>query len=64
MSNPKSHGAPAQKAALDNHANQLNSNNTAYWSSRGVPAPAPQPQVTPSAPSAGSGSGGAKTSQK
>jgi hypothetical protein len=28
------------KAARDNRANQLNSNNPAYWSSRGVTPPA------------------------
>lgn len=42
------------KAARDNHANQLNSNNAAYWKSRGeegVPSetttPAPSPEVPP-----------------
>lgn len=28
------------KANVDNRANQLNSNNRAYWSSRGAPRPA------------------------
>jgi hypothetical protein len=41
------------KANVDNRANQLNSNNKAYWSSRGTPRP--------STGSANSGSGrGAK----
>jgi len=31
----KEHGDNYTKEDLDNHANQLNSNNDAYWQSRG-----------------------------
>lgn len=45
------------KHNANNHSNQLNPNNPAYWSSRGVPTPAapasnppPQAPAVPAAP--------------
>ena len=43
-----------QKSAQDNHANQLNQNNPAYWKSRGlegVPARVTPPAQAPNPPS-------------
>ena len=45
------------QAARDNRSNQLNTNNAAYWQSRGLPAPPdaatprPSPPTTPAPPS-------------
>ncbi|MFO0757611.1 MAG: hypothetical protein U0359_14035 [Byssovorax sp.] len=38
----------ASRSDADNRANQLNPNNPAYWSSRGIPQPAPVPARSPS----------------
>lgn len=41
--------AGGSRAAANNHANQCNPNNAAYWSSRGLPTPS-APPVAPSTP--------------
>jgi|HubBroStandDraft_6_1064221.scaffolds.fasta_scaffold574364_1 hypothetical protein len=62
-------GSHSTRANANNHANQLNQNNPAYWSSRGVsgpPAapprieapPGPVPVTTPSTPADGAGQPG------
>ncbi|MGV3622713.1 MAG: hypothetical protein ACO1OB_17980 [Archangium sp.] len=35
------------KHNANNHSNQMNPNNGAYWSSRGTPAPSSSPAPTP-----------------
>ena len=43
---------PPEKAARDNRANQLNPNNGAYWSSRGLERPTPANQAVEDASNA------------
>lgn len=55
------------QAALDNHANQLNSNNPAYWGSRGRGLPPAEHRgeaaLPPPAPSAQAPTSGSNTTK-